>query len=183
VTPARENPSDWDEAIRTPRLVLRRFRAGDEEDLVAAADAPRVAANLRDRFPGPYTCADAHEWIEQAESSDPLTGLAITRADRVIGGVGLIPGEDVYRHAAEIGYWLGVDHWGQGFATEAVAAFCDHVLATTGFTRLWATVFDGNPASARVLEKCGFVLEGVARRGAYKQGRYLDFQTFARVRP
>ena len=99
----------------------------------------------------------------------------------MIGGIGLIPGEDVYRFSAEVGFWLGVDSWGQGFATEAVSAFCDHVFATTGFTRLGARVFDGNPASGRVLVKAGFALEGGSRKAAFKGGRHLDVENYGRI--
>ena len=149
---------------------------------MAAADDPRVAANLRDAFPSPYTQADADEWIMLASSGPAIWSLAITRADTVIGGVGAIPGADVYQYDAEIGYWLGVDHWGQGFATEAVRAYRDHLFRATPMQRLHARVFAGNGASSRVLVKAGFTLEGVARRAVFKRGRFLDVEIYACLR-
>ena len=66
--------------------------------------------------------------------------------------------------------------------SEAVAALCDHAFATTTLQRLHAVVFDGNPASDRVLLKCGFALEGVSRRAIFKNGRFLDARTYARLK-
>jgi RimJ/RimL family protein N-acetyltransferase len=168
--------------ILTPRLVLRSYRDGDVGDLVAAADDPRVAAHLRDAFPSPYTEDDAREWIAIAGSGDPLHGMAITIADRVVGGIGLLPQDDIYRLSAELGYWLGVDHWGRGLMTEAVIGFCDHVFGATELHRLFARVVDGNPASERVLVRAGFVREGVARQAAFKAGRFLDVAWYGRLR-
>ncbi len=167
--------------IRTARLWIRRPEAADATDIATAANDPRVAANLRDAFPSPYTPADARDWIAMPRAH-PLQGLVIVRDRRVIGGIGLDPGDDVHRHGAELGYWLGTDHWGAGYMSEAVAALCDHAFATTTLQRLHALVFDGNPASDRVLQRCGFVFEGIARRGILKHGRFLDARMYARLK-
>lgn len=169
-----------DASIRTARLEIRPLRAEDATDLAAVANDRRVAANLRDTFPNPYTVDDARFWIEQPHEA--LQGLAIVRDGLVIGAIGLEPGVGERRFDAELGYWLGVDHWGQGFATEAVAALCDHAFATTTLQRLHAMVYDGNPASDRALKKCGFVLEGHARRAIFKNGRFLDCRTYVRLK-
>ena len=174
----------WDRdgaGIRTARLEIRRPHGADARDMAAAANDPRIAANMRDMFPSPYTLEDAGTWIAFAGALG-WRGLSITRDGRVIGGIGLTPGEDVHRFDAELGYWLGVDYWGVGYASEAVAAFCDQAFAETVFQRLHAVVFDGNPASDRVLEKCGFALEGLARRAIFKGGRFLNCRTYARLK-
>lgn len=165
-------------SIRTERLELRPFVHADSDALVAEADDPRVSATLRDRFPSPYTHDDARAWIAVSQRH-PHYALAITEDGRVIGAIGLELQADERRFDAELGYWFGAAHWGKGFASEAVAAFCTHVFAATDLQRLHAEVFASNPASARVLEKCGFVLEGVARRAIFKQGRFLDCRTYA----
>ncbi len=167
--------------IRTARLEIRRPGAEDATDIARAANDPQVAANLRDTFPSPYTPADARDWIAMPRAH-PLQGLVIVRDGRVIGAIGLDPGADVHRHGAELGYWLGVEHWGAGYMSEAVAALCDHAFATTRFQRLYAVVFGGNPASDRVLQKCGFILEGLSRRAVFKSGRFLDARTYARLK-
>lgn len=168
--------------IQTARLVLRAFRDADVADIVAAANDPRVAAHLRDGFPSPYTEDDARRWIATATAGDPLRGLAIAIDDRVVGGIGVIPNDDVYRFSAELGFWIGVAHWGRGLMTEAVRAFCGHVFDATELHRLYARVFAGNPASGRVLTKAGFVLEGVARQAAFKNARFIDVEWYALLR-
>ncbi len=167
-------------SIRTDRLEIRPLTLGDAADLTLEANDPRVAANLRDDFPSPYAVDDAHFWIQQQHAA--LQGLAIVREGRAIGGIGLAPGVGERRFEAELGYWLGVAHWGRGYATEAVAAVCDQAFTTTTLQRLHAVVFDGNPASDRVLEKCGFVLEGLSRRAVFKNGRFLDCRMYARLK-
>lgn len=167
--------------IRTARLEIRRPVPADAIDIAANANDAQVAVNLRDAFPNPYTPADARAWMAMP-FAHPLQGLVICRDDRAIGGIGLEPGVDVARHGAEVGYWLGAAHWGMGYMSEALAEFCDAAFATTSFQRLHAVVFDGNPASDRVLLKCGFALEGLARRAVVKHGRFLDARTYGRLK-
>jgi [ribosomal protein S5]-alanine N-acetyltransferase len=175
------DPTPADVSIRTERLELRPFVHADADALVTEADDPRVASTLRDAFPSPYTHDDARAWIALSRVH-PHYGLAIVKAGRPIGGIGLELQVDERRFDADLGYWLGVAHWGQGFASEAVAAFCAHAFATTDLQRLHAYVYESNPASGRVLEKCGFVVEGVSRRAIFKQGRFLDCRLYGRLK-
>jgi len=168
--------------IATPRLVLRPFRRGDEKDLVAAADDRRVSIHLADRFPHPYTLEDAEQWLAHVGTSSPASDLAITLDGRLIGGIGVEKRGDVWRFTGELGYWLGAGHWGRGYASEAVGAFVPWAFATFGLERIEAHVFAPNLASRRVLEKCGFQLEGVMRRAVLKQGRFLDAALYGRLR-
>jgi [ribosomal protein S5]-alanine N-acetyltransferase len=100
-----------------------------------------------------------------------------------VGGVGIELGTDVFRRSAEIGYWLGEPFWGRGIATEALRAMTAYAFERFDICRLEAGVFDWNPASARVLEKNGYVLEGRARLGVIKDGRMGDRLLYALVRP
>ena len=90
----------------------------------------------------------------------PVLNFAIVVAGAAVGGTGLELGTDVSRRSAEVGYWLGQPFWGRGIATEALRAVTDYAFTTLDICRLEAGVFDWNPASARVLEKAGYVLEG-----------------------
>lgn len=168
--------------ITTNRLVLRPLRISDARPIAAEADDPRIADNLRDGFPSPYSVRDARRFIGAMRDAPPLTVLAIVVDDRPVGCVGLTPGLDVYRLNGEIGYWLGVEHWGRGLATEAVGAFVEAVWRRTPMERLHAGVFSGNPASGRVLEKCGFELESIQRRAVIKNGRIRDLAVWAALR-
>ena len=81
-----------------------------------------------------------------------------------------------------MGYWLGEPFWGQGIVTHAVRAMTEYAFATFDLVRLYATVKEWNPASARVLEKCGFTLEARLRRSFTKDGKTGDLFLYALVR-
>ncbi len=175
-------PGDIPPTITGERLVLRPYRPGDERDIVAQANNRDVSVNLRDQFPYPYTHADAVAWIARCGEQDPTVNFAITIADHVIGGIGLDRDSDVFAHGAEIGYWLGAEHWGRGYATEALVAASDWAFTELGLLRLYAGVFSSNPASARVLEKAGYRREGNQRRAVNKGGVLLDRWLYAKLR-
>ncbi len=164
------------------RCRLRPCRDGDQAAIVRYANNRRVWLNLRDGFPHPYTQADADAWIRRVAGQDPPTQCGIEVGAGVVGGIGLTLQEDVHRRSAEIGYWLGEPFWGRGIMSEAVPAFTAHALATFDVCRLYASVFEWNPASARILEKAGYVLEGRLRKSAVKDGRIIDQLLFAYVR-
>jgi len=162
---------------------LRCWRRGDEPALVRHANNRKVAAQLRDLFPQPYTPTDARRWVDHARDVDPQTNLAIvTPGDEAIGSVGLIVGTDIFRRTAEIGYWVAEPFWGRGIATRAVRVFSEDAFVRLDLLRLFAQVFAPNRASARVLEKAGYTLEGRLRNGAIKGGKVLDTLLYARVR-
>ncbi len=153
---------------------LRPWRGSDLESLVRNADDREVWLTLRDRFPHPYTVEAGRAWLAAASTEDPPTALAIDVGGEAIGGIGVVLGADVNRHAGEIGYWMGRAWWGRGLATASVSHFAPWVAQTFGLARLFAQVFETNHASMRVLEKCGFQREGILRSHAHKDGRYLD---------
>lgn len=165
--------------IRLATFTLRPFRPGDEEALAENANNRGIWRNVRDRFPHPYTLADAAWWVANAGA----TQFAIDVDGRVAGAIGYEPGVDVFRRSAEVGYWLGAAHQGKGMASTALVALGEHVFATTDIVRLHAGVFAWNPASARVLEKAGFVLEGRLRSAVFKDGELVDELLYAKVRP
>lgn len=161
---------------------IRSFTTGDGEAIATYANNPRVAINLRDRFPHPYTRADAEAFLEAAWAQQPESDFAIASSSEVIGGIGLHRQGDVHRLSAEVGYWLGEPFWGRGIATAALRAFTDWVFATTALERCFAGVFEWNVASARVLEKAGYTLEGRLRRSVIKDGKIIDQLVYARLR-
>ncbi len=170
-------------ALPAGPVTLRSFRPGDEVELARRANHREVARRLRDRFPHPYGVDDARAWIAFATSQRPETNLAIVEAGVLVGGIGLVPGGDVYRRSAELGYWLAPEAWGRGLATAAVSAIVPWAFEALGVVRVWAAVFDGNVASARVLEKCGFAFEGRHRAAVTKEGATLDELVYARLAP
>ena len=169
--------------LHLARLTIRSWRPDDAPRLAPLANNYAIWRNLRDRFPHPYAVADADAFIAHCLARDPQTNYAIALNDAPIGSIGIIPGDDIYRTSAEFGYWLGEPYWGRGYVTEAILGFTEWVFATFDLSRLYALVFTGNPASARALEKGGFVLEATSRCAAIKEGQLMDEWLYAKLRP
>jgi [ribosomal protein S5]-alanine N-acetyltransferase len=165
-----------------PECRIRSWRVGDEPALARHADNRKIWLNVRDRFPHPYTPADAQAWVVRAAAATPETQFAVAVEGEAVGGVGLFLQVDVERYSAEIGYWIGEAFWGRGLATAVVRAFTDYAFETFELCRIYANVFEWNPASCRVLEKAGYVLEGRLRSSAVKDGFVLDGFLYAKVR-
>ncbi len=168
--------------IELGECCIRSYVATDAESLVKYANNRGISINLRDRFPYPYTRPDAEAFLTAAAAQQRESDFAIASPSEVIGGIGFHRQSDVYRLSAEVGYWLGEPFWGRGIATRAVRALSEWVFATTPLVRLYAHVFDWNPASARVLEKAGFTLEGRMRRSVIKEGAIIDQLMYSIVR-
>ena len=161
---------------------IRSWQPDDEAALVRYANNRKVWLNLRDAFPFPYTVQDARTWIQLATEESPETNFAIASNQEAIGAIGLRLGEDVFVRSAEVGYWLGEPYWGMGIATKAVKAITEYAFANFGLVRIQANVFEWNPASARVLEKAGYVCEGRLRKGVTKDGKTIDHYIYAILR-
>jgi RimJ/RimL family protein N-acetyltransferase len=162
---------------------VRSWRPDDAESLAAHANNRRVWMNLRDRFPYPYTAADARRFLRTARQMDPETFFAVAVEGAAVGGIGFVIQTDVERVSAEIGYWLGEPFWGRGIMTAAVAAVTAYAIERHQLTRIFALPFASNQASCRVLEKAGYELEGRLRRSAIKAGVIVDQLQYAFVAP
>ena len=162
--------------------VIRDWSPADKPSLVRLANNRKVWRNLTHRFPHPYTDADADAWLTPMARKNPKTSWAIEVEGLAVGGIGMEPGEGVYAKSARFGYWLGEPYWGRGIMTAAVGATVDYIFDHFDFVRLEAPVFEWNPPSMRVLEKCGFVREGVLRKSVEKDGQIIDVALYARVR-
>ena len=161
---------------------VRRWRRGDEASLVEHANNRNIWINLRDRFPHPYTKRDAAHWMAYVGAAPPDTNFAIDVEGKAAGAIGFVVQPDVHRISAEIGYWLGEAYWGRGIMTEALRAVTAFAFQAHGLVRLYAGVFEWNLGSMRVLEKAGYVREGVLRKSAIKDGRIIDQVLYAVTR-
>jgi RimJ/RimL family protein N-acetyltransferase len=161
---------------------VRSLTPADAEAIAKYANNRNVSINLRDSFPYPYTLADARKWLRSVATRQPETAWAIASSREVVGGIGIHIQPDVYRHSAELGYWLGEPFWGMGIATAAVKAVVDFVFRNFELVRLFAGVFEWNPASERVLKKAGFVLESRMRKSVLKEGKLIDQLLYVIVR-
>ena len=162
---------------------------------IRLSDKPALIEHLNDRdiyertfrIPFPYTEYNADEWLALYAKATELHGqpahFAIrTDDDALIGGCGLNDVEIGKSHRAEVGYWLAKPFWGRGIITAVVQRVCQHAFEEFGLVKITAHVFTHNPASARVLEKCGFVQEGLLRKQFLKDGQFIDVKLFALLR-
>jgi [ribosomal protein S5]-alanine N-acetyltransferase len=161
---------------------LRDWSFNDAPSLAKYANNRKIWQNMRDGFPYPYTEKDAQGWIHIAMARSG-TAFAIATETEVIGAIDFRPQTDVYRKSAEVGYWLAEPYWGHGIATMALTRLTKYAFATFNLVRLYACVFAWNPASARVLEKAGFKMEGRHVKAVFKDGHLVDELLYALVIP
>jgi len=167
--------------LKLEHCTIRDYRADDGESLAKYANNRRVWLGLRDAFPHPYTIEDAKNSLQGGIVGLPRIRFCIDIDGTAVGGIGLRLGEDVHRHTAEFGYWLGEEFWGRGIMSEVVPAFVDYCFKEFSLKRLFAMPHSSNPPSARVLEKAGFVLEGRLRKNVVKDGQILDSLLYAKT--
>ena len=143
--------------LETKRLALRAPRLEDAKTVATLANDRRIAENTA-RIPHPYKMSDAEGFISGANKAGGEAVFLITLRDKtVIGACGV----RLQDETPELGYWLGVPHWGNGYATEALHAVIDYAFTDLAHKALQAGARVTNPASRRVLEKCGFQRTGV----------------------
>jgi ribosomal-protein-alanine N-acetyltransferase len=167
--------------IKTKRLVLRSWEPEDAKELAKIANNPKITKNLVDTFPSPYTLKCAKAWIKTNKGRKRQTHFAITIDNKIAGGIGFSIDKD-NKFSAGGGYWLGEEYWGKGIATEALIAVTDYTFKKFKLQRMYAKVYTWNPASARVLEKAGYQLEGTLRKNTIKAGKVVDEWLYSKVK-
>ena len=162
--------------IKTKRLLIRSWRFGDEKELQKVANNKKIARNLVDCFhPYPYALRQAKDHVKanQEKNRQPRM-FAITINNIIIGAISFSMKDKDKIHTAVTGYWLGEDYWGQGYAPEALKAVTKYAFKYFNIERMEAKVYTWNPPSARVLEKTGYIKEGLSRKCTLKAGKVVD---------
>lgn len=154
--------------VFTERLHLRCPVEADASSVISIVGDWEVARRLA-RIPHPYTQSDFRFFMERVVPCEPTWGVVLRGTTKLIGVIGLAPhGES---QDAELGFYFGRQHWGQGFATEAAQAIVRHALEVTGYARLTSGYYADNPASGRVLGKLGFKTIGCSNRPCLAEGK------------
>src|SRR5262245_37858511 len=161
---------------------LSEFRSSDKDALIAHLNDREIYDRTL-RIPFPYTDASADEWLALVARNTKQQGRPVQWAirnadDALIGGCGFDGFQIGKSHRAEVGYWLAKPFWGRGIMTAVVQRVCRHAFEEFGLAKNTAHVFPHNPASARVLEKCGFQEEGFLRKHFFKDGEFIDARLF-----
>ena len=164
--------------------MIREWKIEDKYNLAALLNNKNILNNLRDGLPYPYTVKDAEEFITAMLSSDRTKtfAFAVTADDIVVGSIGIFRCDNIHSRTAEMGYYIGEQYWGKGYATSAVKQACNYIFTHTDIIRIFAEPFAYNTASGRVLEKAGFQLEGVLHSNAVKNGNILDMKLYALIK-
>lgn len=157
--------------LKTVRLVLRAPRFDDARQVAALASDHRIAENTAN-IPSPYGIVDARQWIADAMFQSSV--WAITVGGKVIGACSLDGRDGI----PELGYWIGAPFWGRGYATEAARGLIGRAFNDLGHKALTACARVSNPASRRVLEKCGFQWTGVGLRRVRAIGSSVPVDRF-----
>jgi [ribosomal protein S5]-alanine N-acetyltransferase len=157
---------------------LRKWQATDISSLVKHANDFEVSRFLTDKFPNPYTHEDGLKFLEIA--TNPANHIfAIDIGGEAVGGMGIHLQTDVMRKNAEVGFWLGREHWGKGIASKHLPELIDYAFSKTDIARLYARTYGNNTGSQKVLEKTGFVLEAHLKDTIYKNEVFLDELIYA----
>jgi ribosomal-protein-alanine N-acetyltransferase len=166
--------------LRTPRLLLRSLDRGDIPAIVRLAGAREIAATTVN-IPHPYSEEDARTFLTRAEDDcragqSVVFAVTISPGGELCGAVGLVitPAHE----RAELGYWIGVPYWGQGFTTETAKAVMAFGFEKLQLHRIHASHFAGNTASCRVLEKLGMRHEGPSRQHIRKWNQFIDVENY-----
>jgi ribosomal-protein-alanine N-acetyltransferase len=160
--------------LETERLMMTAPSLADADTIKVIVNHPDIA-KMTLNIPYPYPDDGAIKWITNLQSSEKINHSFLIRmkdTGAVMGGIGIHPHE---RHKrAEVGYWLGLDYWNKGYATEALVRMIDFGFAELGLERIEAQFFPENPASRRVMEKAGMLFEGIMRHYLQKDNMNKD---------
>jgi ribosomal-protein-alanine N-acetyltransferase len=166
--------------LETARLILRPYREADIPELVPLIGAREVAATTL-RIPHPYTEENARAFLALTQEPGKIWLATTLRGDgRQIGGIGLRV-DDQHQHA-ELGYWIGVPYWGNGYATEGAREILRYGFEDLDLHRIFASHFKHNPASGRILVKLGMRYEGCQRAHLRKWDRFVDSELYGMLR-
>lgn len=160
-------------------ITLRIWNTSDLESLLELANNPRVAANMTNAFPYPFTEEIGKGFIERNSSEQPARIMAIDLEGKAIGAIGIHPRQDIECQNAELGYWLGEPYWGRGIMTKALQEMVSYGFANFPVSRLFARPFGSNKGSQKALERAGFTLEARFEKTFLKNGVQEDELVYA----
>lgn len=168
-------------SLSTNRLTLRRVTADDAPHLLAYLSKPEVVRHMGlDPFTSLEDALEEIAWYDSIleEGTGVRWGITLTGQDEVIGSCGFLNVSSKHQRA-EIGFELSPDYWGQGIAHEALEVVVRHGFAQLGLHRIEALVEPTNIASQRLLERVGFIREGLLRGYEFTQGKYDDLYMYS----
>jgi [ribosomal protein S5]-alanine N-acetyltransferase len=156
-------------------IILRPWTFSDARQLAFIADNKKIADNIRDGLPNPYSFKDAQDWLNLIlPENNPPKYFAVTTDNQLVGSIGIVTKTNIYRKNFEIGYFVSEDFWGKGIATKAIKAVTSYAFRDFDIIRVYAESFSENTGSRRALEKAGFKLEATLKKNIIKNDIITD---------
>ncbi len=153
---------------------LRKLETSDTKEVAILMNNKKIWDNLRNHIPFPYTETDAENFIELVKDDNSQKTFAIEYNNKFCGIISLILLTDIYDNSAELGYWVGEPFWNKGITSETVKQISDYGFNKLKLRRIFANVFEFNIASMKVLEKNGYLKEGILIKAVLKNKKVLD---------
>ena len=155
--------------IHTDRLILRKAISEQEKISLVSQIGDWEVVKWLANAPYPYTDDDLEDYLLISDSNQ--FDLNIFLNNKLIGGVSLTLDDDNYY---DLGYWIGKDYWGKGYATESSKKLLEYVLDKLDLPKIKSGYFVGNFVSGNVLKKLGFKEVGVEKRYSDSNKKEMD---------
>lgn len=166
------------------KVNLHRLSLSDAPEIARLINNRKIWDNLRDFIPNPYGVEDGEFFVNLTQKENPPQTFGIVLDEtQLCGVIGLVIQQDVHRFSAEIGYWIGEEYWGKGIGTQAIHLMVDYGFNELSLNRIFSGVFEYNQPSMRILEKCGFMKEGIFKKAVFKNGNFYDEHRYAILKP
>ena len=164
-------------------FIIRSWQPGDAEALAVHANNLKIAEKLLEGFPHPYTLKDAQEWIMLNSCPErQKTFFAIVVDGAAVGGIAFKHRKPPHHKTVILGYWIGERYWNKGITSNAVKLMLPYMFENFDVERVEARVLENNKASAKVLEKNNFLLEGRLRNSAYDGKSVVDELLYSKLK-
>lgn len=164
--------------VQKSNYTLRTWQTEDAPSLAQELNNKKIWDNCRDMLPYPYSPEHAEAFIGIIKKKEGIHDFCIEVNGKAVGNIGFMPGTDVERFNAEVGYVIGEAYWNQGIMTDALQEAIRYYFAHTDKVRIFAFVFEHNLPSMRVLEKVGFTKVGVMTNSVFKNGHFMNAHLF-----
>lgn len=168
--------------LGVPCWTLRAWRPGDARDLARHADNPEIGRWMSDSFPTPYTLEIAEHWVTRGHIDFGGDNWAIALDDQAVGGCGIHQASGPQRCVAEVGWWLGQEHWGRGVGGRVAITLVKRAFDNPQIARVFAPIHAGNERSMGAARAAGFTQECVQCQSAVKNGEVIDRHIFVVLR-
>lgn len=169
--------------LKIDNIELKKVEKSDAQRLAEIANEKEIWRNLKDTYPFPYSEKDAIDFITHSNETEYGSSLGIYLDNLLVGIIGVSRLSDIYRKTGLLGYWVAADQRNKGIISKSIPIIVEYAFSVMNLARVDALVYEYNPASIKVLEKCGFTLEAISRKAAFKDNQLIDIHRYYLINP